>query len=86
MRDKKLIIAWSIAVILALVIVYLVFVGPSIQGYIVKKQIDAQQAAVNTIIQVVNQQGYVVLNDGSNQSVVLVKYQQPVNQPANQTK
>jgi len=72
MRDKKFAIALIVIVVLVLVLVYLTLLGPKIQGYVVQEQIEAQQVAVNAIIQIVNQQGYVVLGQGDN-AVVLVR-------------
>jgi len=77
MRDRRLTIAVVIIVLLALALVYLLFISPGINGYIVKKQIDAQQIAVDAIVQIVDQQGYVALTDSNNNSVVLIKYEQP---------
>lgn len=98
MKDKKFIIALAIIVILALLLVYIVFIGPRLQGYLVQKQVDAQQDVVKTIIQIVNQQGYVVLNN-ENSSVVLIdrarlptppqteiQQQNPTTQPTTKTK
>jgi len=79
MRDKKFAIAVFIIVVLAFILLYFVVVGPRIEGYVINKQINAQQSAVNAIIQVVEQQGYVVLGDEENQ-IVLVKYQLPEEQ------
>ncbi len=83
-KDRKFFIAAIIIVVLILVLVYVLLVGPKIQGYVVQKQVDAQQSAVQAIVQIVNQQGYVVLGQG-NDSVVLVKYnpEQANNQASN---
>ncbi|MBS3073136.1 hypothetical protein J4477_04855 [Candidatus Pacearchaeota archaeon] len=80
MKDKKFLIAVVIIAILALVLVYVLLIGPKVQGYVVQKQISAQEVAVQTIIEIVNQQGYVVLGQG-NDSVVLVRYNPEQNQP-----
>ncbi|MFA6022751.1 MAG: hypothetical protein WC781_01545 [Candidatus Pacearchaeota archaeon] len=74
--DKKFAVAIGIIVVLALVLVYVLFIGPTIQGFVVQKQVAAQKIAVQTIMQVVNQQGYVVLGEG-NDTMILVRYQQP---------
>ena len=83
MKDKKLVIAVLIIIVLALVLIYVLAVKPKVQGYVINKQIEAQKSAVDTIIQIVNQQGYVVLGPENN-SIILVKYQQPAQQPAQQ--
>ncbi|MEK6873225.1 MAG: hypothetical protein AABW91_00080 [Nanoarchaeota archaeon] len=80
MKDKKFLIAMVVIVVLALVLLYVLLIGPKIQGYVVQRQIDAQQVAVQTIVQVVNQQGYVVLGQG-NDSIILVKYNPEQGQP-----
>ncbi len=79
MRDKKFAIALGIIVVLVLALVYLLFVGPGITGYVVDKQVQAQQVVVEAIIQQVNAQGYVQLSNG-NESVVLVEYVPPQEQ------
>ena len=76
MRDKKFVIAVIVIIVLAVALLYVTLVGPKLQGYFIKQQISAQQAAVNAIIGIVEQQGYVVLNDGE-KSIVLVKYVPP---------
>ena len=83
MRDKKFAIAIIIIILLAIALIYITLLGPRIQGYFVKKESKAQEQVINTIVQVVNQQGYVVLNTGTEQ-VILVKYQQPVDQTGEQ--
>ena len=83
MRDRRFTIAVFIIILLVLLLVYVMIIGPKIQGYMVRSQIEAQKSAVNTIVQIVNQQGYIVLGDGDN-AVVLVKYQIPAKQQNNQ--
>ena len=73
MRDKRFGIALLIIVLLVIALAYVTFIGPKIQGYIVAKQIQAQENVVNTILDVVDKQGYIAIGDGEN-SVVLVKY------------
>lgn len=80
-RDKRMAIAVLIIVVLVLILGYVLFIGPKVQGYVIKKETQAQQNIVSAIIQVVDQQGYVSLTDG-NASVVLVKYI-PQDQQAN---
>lgn len=76
MIDKKFTIAVAVIIILVLVIVGMFFVKPQLENYIIQKQIEAQVAAVNAIIDIVNQQGYVTLGEGETQ-IVLIKYQEP---------
>lgn len=71
MKDKKLLIALVVIAILSVLLIYVLLIGPTLQNYLVKKELSAQQEVVKTIIQIVNDQGYVVLNEGNN-SVVLI--------------
>lgn len=72
-RDKRFIIALLIIVLLLGILFYVLFVGPRFQGYVTKKQLDAQQTVVNAMIDIATSQGYVTLTDG-NRSIILVKY------------
>ena len=76
MRDKKFIIALLIIVALVLVLLFITVVNPQVQGYVVAKQAQAQENVVNSILKIVDQQGYVAIGDGEN-SIVLVRYQPP---------
>ena len=76
MRDKKFVFAVLIIVVLACALLYLVFIGPKIEGYVVNKQVQAQQMVVKAIIQQANQQGYVQLFDGET-NVLLIKQELP---------
>jgi len=80
MRDKKMVIATIAIVVLALALIYVLLIEPKIQGYVVQKQVNAQEVTVQAIVQIVNQQGYVVLGQG-NDSVVLVKSNPEQGQP-----
>ncbi|MEM3074965.1 MAG: hypothetical protein QW727_03430 [Candidatus Pacearchaeota archaeon] len=71
MRDKKFAIALVIIIILAFALLYFTILGPKIQGYFVNQQIKAQENTVRTIMNVVEQQGFVNLVDGE-KSVTLV--------------
>jgi len=73
MRDRRFAIAVGIIVVLAVALLYFVIVGPKIQGYIIAKQAQAQENVVNSLLQIVEQQGYVAIGEGENQ-VVLVRY------------
>jgi len=76
MKDKKFTLALIVIVLLVLALVYILLVAPSLQGFLINQEITAKQDAVKTIMQIVDQQGYVVLTD-NNESVVLVKYEVP---------
>ena len=75
-----MVIAAIAIVVLALALIYVLLIEPKIQGYVVQKQVNAQEVTVQAIVQIVNQQGYVVLGQG-NDSVVLVKYNPEQGQP-----
>jgi len=75
-----MVIATIAIVVLALALIYVLLIEPKIQGYVVQKQVNAQEVTVQAIVQIVNQQGYVVLGQG-NDSVVLVKYNPEQGQP-----
>ncbi|MFA5019974.1 MAG: hypothetical protein WC533_02650 [Candidatus Pacearchaeota archaeon] len=79
MKDKKLLIAIGIIIILAVALVYVTLIGPSLQGYIINKQLTAQEVVVKTIINQAETNGYVQLTDGE-RTIVLINYQ-----PENQT-
>jgi hypothetical protein len=72
MADKKFAIAILIIVILVVALIYVAVISPAIQGFVIQKQIDAQKIAVQSINQIVNQQGYIALTDDNNNSVVLI--------------
>jgi len=74
MRDKKLGIAVLIIVVLAVALLYVLVIGPKIQGYVIAKETIAQENVVNAILSIVEQQGYVAIGQGEN-AVVLVKYE-----------
>ena len=72
--NKQTKILIGIIVLLAFVLTYVLLIGPQFEKYMQEKQIQAQVDAVNTIIQIVNQQGYVVFGEGEEQ-IVLIKYE-----------
>ena len=66
---------WTSLILLVLILflVYLLAIKPVMQGYVVKKQIEASDFIIGTILSQIQQQGYVQLSY-LNQSVVLVPY------------
>lgn len=72
MRDKKFAIAMGIIIILVLVLLYVLLIGPKLQGYVVTKQVEGYNVAVQQITQQATQQGYVVLGT-QEEPVVLVR-------------
>jgi hypothetical protein len=81
MKDKKFLIALGVIALLALILLYVLIIGPTIQGYIVKKQIDAQENTIRAIVQVVGQQGYINLTDGNNSMVLIDSARLTTTQP-----
>ena len=79
MRDTKFLVALIIIIVLAVALLYFTLVGPKIQGYIIAKQVQAQETVVNSILEIVDRQGYISIGNGEN-SIVLVKYQPPEQQ------
>ncbi len=79
MKDTKFLVALIIIVVLAIALLYFTLVGPKLQGYIIAKQVQAQENIVNSILDLVNRQGYVSIGNGEN-SVILIKYQPPEQQ------
>ena len=71
------VIALLIFVILVLVgvVLYMTAVKPAVQGYVIDKQISAQNMVVDAIITQVQQQGFVQLADAEGNPIVLVPYQ-----------
>lgn len=74
-----------VIVILLAVIAYAFWLSPTINGYIVEKQIEAKDIILSTIIQQVQQQGYTQITDKSGNALILVlaqpKGQQAAAQP-----
>ena len=75
--DQTLIRVLVVAVLVLLaVVVYAYAVKPSINAYVINKQIEARDYVLETLISNVETNGYVELTKG-NESLVLVPYQQP---------
>ncbi len=71
----NLVMILVIVILLLLAFVAYVFlIKPSINGYVVDKQVEAQQILINNIILQVQQQGYVSIDLSNNQTLVLVPY------------
>ena len=77
-RDKRLLIAVVIILVLVAVLAYILLIKPGFQGYVVNQQINAQENVVKAVLDIVEQQGFVQLTDG-NRSVILVPYVSPQN-------
>lgn len=77
MADRKglmLIILTILVVVMGAALLYFFVIAPTIQGYVVEKQTEGVQIAVNTILSQIQQYGYVQIPVGENQTLVLVPY------------
>lgn len=63
--------------VLIVIVIYILAIKPTIQGYVVQKQIEASNYTSNyiigTIVNQVQQKGYIQLTY-ANQSVILIQY------------
>ena len=74
-RYKNLfILTLVVALVLILVVAYVMFIKPAINGYVIQKQIEAKDITLLSIVSQIQQQGFAQINLG-NQTLVLV----PVN-------
>ena len=64
----------AIIIILLGIVTYIVFVKPSLNGYIVNKQLEAKDIVLNSLLMQIQQRGYAEIVFG-NQSLILVPYQ-----------
>jgi len=82
MREEKsktgiVILALILVIVVLLgVIAYTFYVKPSIDGYVVKKQIEAKDVVLNSILLQLQQQGFVKITDQEGNSIVLAPVQQ----------
>mgnify|MGYP001558350702 CR=1 FL=1 len=65
-----------ILLVLIVIVVYAFAIKPTIQGYVINKQVEASDFIVGTIFNQVKQQGFVQLTY-MNESVILVPYTPP---------
>ena len=78
MREKNpyrmlFILTLVVLLVLIVVVVYFFLAKPTINGYIVEKQIEARDITLFAILDQVQQQGYAQITFG-NQSLILVPY------------
>ena len=71
-----IVILLLIIVVLFGVIAYSFWIKPSIDGYIVQKQVEAKDIVLAAILAQLQQQGYVQISDKDGKSIVLVPAQQ----------
>lgn len=67
------ILTFLVLLVLVIVVVYAFLIKPTIQGYVVNKQIEASDIIIGTIVSQIQQQGYVQLSY-KNESMVLIQY------------
>ena len=84
MADKSRVVISILVVlviILGAVVLYSFVVAPAIQGYVIQKQTEGVQIAVNSILLQLQQQGFVQIPLGEGQQpLILVPYTAPVQQ------
>ncbi len=82
MKDKRATIIISVLLVIIVLLVgfilYSFLIKPQINGYVVEKQIEAQDMVFLGILSQVQQNGYVQIAYG-NQSLILVPYVPPQN-------
>lgn len=67
----------AVVILLVLFIAFVFIVRPSFNNYVVKQQNAAQILVINSILYQIQQQGYVQLPVGNNQTLILVPYTPP---------
>lgn len=80
-KNILILVLTLVVIILALAVIYAFVVTPAVSGYSVQKQNEGVQIAINSILLQLQQNGYVQIPVG-NQTLILVPYQRPVQQPA----
>jgi hypothetical protein len=72
-------VVWSLVIVILLLVVFLAYlflIGPSINGYVIDKQIEAQQILVSNIVSQIQQQGYVQIPLSEDEVLTLIPYQE----------
>ena len=83
-RQSKLIMLLVIIIlILVAVVLYSFVVQPSINSYVIRKQIDAQNIVLQTLLLQIQQQGFTQITDAEGNSIVLVPLPQSQDTTAN---
>lgn len=72
MKDLKFIVALIIIIILSVTLAFILVINPKVQGYVVSRQIDAQRQALEIVVGVANQQGYVALDSENDKTNILI--------------
>lgn len=70
---KLFVITLLVALVLIVIITYMFLLKPSFNGYVIKKQVEARDITLLTILNQIQQQGYAQITFG-NQTLVLVPY------------
>ena len=74
----KVIIGLILAVVVLLgFVLYMFALKPTVNGYVVNKQVEAQTILLSNLIQQVQQNGYVQIPVGEDQVLTLIPYTEP---------
>jgi len=76
-QGKVIIALIFVVVVLLGVVIYTFAIKPSVNGYVVNKQVEAQTILLSTLIQQIQQNGYVQIPIGEDQVLTLVPYVEP---------
>lgn len=82
-KNRLVAVMAFVIVIMAAVLVYSFALEPTFNGYVVSKQIEAQDIVLSSLISQIQQNGYVQIPVGE-EVLTLVPYQEPTGQPAEQ--
>jgi hypothetical protein len=73
-RSKWVVRGLVIAVLILLIlVVYAFIIAPSINAYVVQKQLEVKDYVLNTMLSQIEKQGYTEIING-NESIILVPY------------
>lgn len=67
-----------LVIVLSIMVAYAFVINPILTGYVIEKQVEAQNIILNQIILQIQQNGFVEFPVG-NDSLILVPYQPPTN-------
>lgn len=71
-NGKLIVVLIFIILVLVGVVLYMTALKPAVQGYVVEKQIFAQNMVVDAILTQVQQQNYIQLIDGEGNTIDLI--------------
>lgn len=75
-ESKNLLVGFLVLIVIVLggVLLYTLVVAPSLTGYVVDKQNEGVQIAINSILTQVQQNGFIQIPVGDNQSLFLAPF------------